>query len=66
MQTVEVEKPIYVEKMVEKPVYIDRIVEKVVEKPVYVDRVVEKMVHVENRDEIGQLNIRIRDIEGRY
>lgn len=67
-----VERPVYIEKVVEreKPVYIDRIVEvekpgknevrkEIVETPVFVDRIVEKPVYIESErtPPVGQVKV---------
>lgn len=51
--------------VVERPVYIDRIVERIVEKPVYIDRVVEKVVEkiVDRPVYIQSGEHHVRDVE---
>jgi len=54
-------------RVVERPVYIDRIVERIVEKPVYIDRVVEKVVEkiVDRPVYIQSGEHHVRPLEGR-
>ena len=77
-----VEKPVYIEKVVdrpyevvkyvdnivEKPVYIEKIIDNVVEKPVYIEKVIEKPVEViKYVDKVIEVeNPRFRELESQY